>query len=90
MVWLISISVFVLYCFVGGCYYTLANEQGWKDPEMAAAIWPAVILIVGPAWLGRKFMKGRIEAKKLQKALDEVRRKKDERDAADAAKTEYR
>ena len=90
--WMIWAALgFVAYCLIAGiCYVWFGQGLGWRMSEMPAAIWPIILIVAGPVYLGRRLAEKFVERRSLQKKLDEARRKRDERDAADAAKTEYR
>jgi uncharacterized membrane protein (DUF106 family) len=70
--------------------YVFLKDRGDTVAEVPACFWPLVIVLGGPALLGRWVMERYQKQAKLQKELDEARRKKDEQDAADAQKTGYR
>lgn len=91
--WMIWAALgFVAYCLIAGVCFVWFGKGGfgWHVPEMPAAIWPIILIVAGPVYLGRHLAEKFVERRSLQKELDEVRRKRDEQDAADAAKTEYR
>jgi hypothetical protein len=47
---------FLAYCLIAGVCYVWFGEGGleWQVPEMPAAIWPIILVVMGPAYLGRR------------------------------------
>jgi hypothetical protein len=81
---------FWLYALIAGICYPKFRQRNREASHIMATYWPIVLLVKWPSDLGVRLGERLLRRAALQRELDEARRRRDEQDAADALKEDYR